>query len=723
MRNLLQAIRDDLLATPDTVCLERARLVTEAYQEHDGMPILVKRVAAFQHILANMTLDVTTNPVFAGNTSTAPRAWMLAPEYGFQGDGQIVIENERLKGFPAHAVPEDMLEYWEDRRVGGSYGVGHLAVDFGRVVREGLESVIAEAAPTGEMGPKMDRDVANYRLAAWQSCTAVVQWAGRYAEAAALAAEETDDDELRALHLRVAEACAHVPAKPARNLFEALQSIVLIHLATAIEGHGMSISIGLPDRVLEPFIEDTREDADATTDLLCAFLLKVAANSAYGSASKTQAITVGGADHTGADRCNALTLRFLDAFDRMRIGDPHLFVRHHARLDTRVKERAVEMLRSGAGMPLLISDAATARGFEDAGIAPEDAWDYCVIGCNELGIPGRMARSATSGGNVIYLEHLNRTLLDDPAAISAGNMDDLMRPYRKRVTDHLLRATERYNAHMRRVAEIAPTPFTSSLMWDCLRVGRDLTVHNYYNLPGIYERSLTNAANALAAIEDAVFTRGALTMSDIVEHMRRDFPDDSVLQQLREAPKWGADDPIADKWTQALVAMRESALRHVEARLGTPRHLVCHVVRSLHHTDGLRIAASPDGRHAWTPVADSVGAEAGTVTDGAPSTLLSVLKLDARKHYRGGYNLNLTMLRSNTTPNAMSGLIDGFFAAGGQELQIACWDADLLRDAMHHPDRHGDLVVRVAGFNARFVDLSRREQEELAGRLDEVAAF
>ena len=79
MRDLLQAIRDDLLATPDTVCLERATLVTEAYQEHDGKPILTKRVEAFKHVLANMTLDVTSNPVFAGNTSTAPRAWMLAP--------------------------------------------------------------------------------------------------------------------------------------------------------------------------------------------------------------------------------------------------------------------------------------------------------------------------------------------------------------------------------------------------------------------------------------------------------------------------------------------------------------------------------------------------------------------------------------------------------------------------------------------------------------------
>ncbi|MBT5533042.1 hypothetical protein HOK31_08275 [Candidatus Poribacteria bacterium] len=715
MQHLLQTIRDDLLATPDTVCLERARLVTEAYQEHDGIPILGKRAHAFRHVLRNMTLDLTTNPIFAGNTSTQPRAWMLVPEHGFQGDGQIVIENEALKGFPGHAIPEDLREYWEGRSFGGSAGIGHLAVDFRRVVHEGLESVIEEA---GDDRPLPDHDALTYRVTAGRCCRAVIEWAGRYAETAARAAEETDDAQLRALHLRVASACSHVPAKPARNLFEALQSIVLVHLATAIEGHGMSISIGLPDRVLEPFLEDT----DDTTDLLCAFILKIAANSTYGSASKTQAITVGGADHTGADRSNALTLRFLDAFDRTRVGDPHVFVRWHDRLDARVKERAVEMLRDGAGMPLLINDAATARGFEDSGVAPEDAWEYCVIGCNELGIPGRMARSATSGGGIVYLEHLNRMLLEDPDAVSMRDMDDLMARYAARVTDHVIRSTDAYHRRMQRAAELVPTPFTSALMWDCLRAGRDLAVHNYYNLPGIYERSLTNAANALAAIEETVFTQRSLTMADLIEQMRRDFSDDAMHRLLRDAPKWGTDDARADRWAEELVRLREVALRHVEARLGLSRHVVCHVVRSLHHVDGRRIAASPDGRHAWEPVADSVGAETGTASEGLPSMLLSVLKLGAREHYRGGYNLNLTMLRPNTTPETMMGLIDGFFGEGGQELQIACWDAGLLRDAMRQPDRHGDLVVRVAGFNARFVDLSRREQEELADRLDCVVA-
>ena len=715
MLRLLRTIRDDLLATPDTVCLERARLVTEAYREHEGRPALTKRVEAFQHVLRNMTLDLSTNPVFAGNTSTRPRAWMLAPEYGFQGDGQIVVENESLRGFPGHAIPEDVREYWRRRSFGGSYGVGHLAVDFGRVVRDGLEAVVTEVQPGEAEIAGMDGDVRDYRFAASRCCRSVIEWAERYAEAAAEAAETAEDAALRALHLRVARACRHVPARPARDLFEALQSVVLVHLATAIEGHGMSISIGLLDRILEPF---ARDGADDTTDLLGAFILKIAANSTYGSASKTQAITVGGADHTGVDRSNRLTLQILDAFDRVRVGDPHVFLRWHDRLDTRVKERAVQMLRSGAGMPLLVNDEVTARGFEDAGVASEDAWEYCVVGCNELGIPGRMARSATGGGGIVYLEHLNRTLLEDPDAVSVQDMDDLMGRYRAGVTARLLSSTEAYNRRMRRAADLVPTPFTSSLMWDCARAGRDLTAHNYYNLPGIYERGLTNAANALAAIERTVFVDGSLTMADVIEQMRSDFPDEALHRALRDAPKWGADDPRADRWALELVRLRESALRHVEARLGMPRHLVCHVVRSLHHVDGARIAASADGRRAWQPLADSVGAETGTASDGLPSMLLSVLKLDAREHYRGGYNLNLTMLRSNTTPATLLGLVDGFFSEGGQELQIACWDAGLLRDAMRHPDRHADLVVRVAGFNARFVDLSRREQDELAARLE-----
>lgn len=717
MEALIQQIRDELMSTEDTVCLQRARLVTEAYQQYENESVVLKRAKAFAYILQRMDLDIQSNPIFAGNTSSRLRAWMLVPEHGFSAAPQVLLENEGLRGILDGKIPKDIQEYWADKSFGGAAGIGHLAVDMDRVVHEGLESMIAEAKRynRGETDPA----IRDYRQAMSIALQAVIDWAQRYADAAELAARSEPNPALREAHLRVAQACRRVPARPARNLFEALQAMVLAHLAVAIEGHGMSISIGLPDRILAPFIDDTF-DPEFATNLLAAFMLKIASNSLFGRGSKTQPITIGGLNYRGQDQCNALTLCFLDACDRVRVGDPHLFLRWHERIDPQVKQRAVEMLASGVSMPLLINDTSTAQGFINAGVAEADAWEYCVIGCNELGIPGRSAESATTiGGTIQYLELLNSTLLEHPEPNSIRDMPQLLDCLEATMARRAFEMRKRGEQHRKRMAECVPTPFTSALMRNCIKRGRDLLEGMDYHLPGIYERGLTNAANALAAIQKLVFEESSLSMTELLKAMRDNFQDESVRARLLAAPKWGNDDERADRWAVKLVAMRERVLNAVDAKFEHRPHTVCHVVRSLHHFDGKRIAASPDGRFAWTPVADSIGAQTGTALAGPTAVLNSVLKLDAPRNYRGGYNLNLTFSKSNANPNALMSLIETFFGKGGQELQINCFDATTLKAARENPEQYSDLIVRVAGFSARFVDLSPVEQQELIERAEE----
>ena len=711
MNDLIADARRRLIDAADTVCLDRARLATEAWRQFESDPPVLRRAKTFAFLLEHMTLDVLSNPVFAGNTSSAPRAWMLLPEYGFGVPDQAEIEHEHLRGFlDGEAVPDDLRTFWAGKSFGGSAGVGHLAVDYSRVVTHGLEAVIAEAeSPTDDHDPGRRE----FRTAVAIGCRAVIAWAGRYADAAADAARRAACPDTRRALGRVAEACRHVPAKGARDLFEALQAMVLAHLAIHIEGHGYSVSIGLPDRLLEPYARDDGE----TVDLLSAFLLKIAANSLWGSFSKTQAITVGGLDAEGNDRCNALTRAFLDACGQVRVGDPHLFLRWHERCARDTKDAALALLATGTSMPMLIGDAQTVAGLIDAGIAPADAWDYCVVGCNELGIPGRMARSA-SGPGYSPLTLLNDVLLSDGPA--PADMDELLGRLEGRMVEHLQRLIPNGEKHWRRMAERVPTPFTSALMQGCLAHGRDLHDWMPYNFPGLYTRGLTNAVNALAAIDHAVFETSQVTWVDLIGALRGDFPDEAVRRRLLAAPKWGNDDPRADRWADRLLGMRERALRKAQEATGIDGHLVCHVVRSLHHLDGIATGATADGRKAGQPVADSVGAQAGTASNGPTATLASVLKLHAARHFRGGTNLNLTFSRATLADPATRGKVadmaEAFFAGGGQELQIGCIDARTLRDAQAHPDRHADLLVRVAGFNARFIDLSRTHQEELIRR-------
>ena len=670
----IRRIRETLVSTPDTVCLERARLATEAYERWADEPIPIRRAKTFEHILQNMTLDLDTNPFFAGNTSSRPRAWMLLPEYGFHVPDQAIVENPSFEGFlDGDVIPDELRAFWEGKSFGGGAGIGHLAVNLRRVVCEGLEGIIAEA----EAYPPTE-----YRQAMIIALQAVIDWAQRYG-------------------------CEQVPAQPARNLFEALQAIALVHLAIAIEGHGYSVSLAHLDRILLPYYDGAPE----TTELLAAFMLKITSNSIWGSHSKTQAITLGGLDSQGNDACNPLTLHFLDACDMVRMPDPHVFLRWHERIDPRVKERAIELLGSGLSMPMLVGDEQTAQGFINAGIPKEDAWNYCVIGCNELGIPGKLWDSATGpflGDPAILREALMSHRSDK------SDMSDVLAAVRATMKQHLTRGLKNALGAWDRAAKNVPTPFTSALMDGCIERGSDLHSGMQYSLPVVMERGFTNAVNGLAAIEH----NNSLTIGELIQALESDFADETVRRKLLNAPKWGNDDDRADKWAQVWMEMREEVLHEVEAELGDRHHIVQHVIRSLHHIDGSKLGATPDGRRAGTPVADSIGAVAGTALEGPTALLNSVLKLLPAEYWQGGYNLNMTISPNTVSEENLLAMVHAFFADGGQELQIGCLDAETLRDAKAHPEKYPDLLVRIAGFNALFAKLSPTEQDELIARAE-----
>lgn len=713
MNKLLRTIEDNLFGAEDTVCLDRARLVTEADAEYASDPLPVKRSRIFRRVLEGMTLDLDSNPVFAGNTSSRPRAWMLRPEFGMSVNEQVKIENADLDDHLKGKIPEEIKEYWRTRRFGYG-GVGHFSVDFEWVVERGLRDVLTRIEEAQAGADERQRVFLNgMRLA----CEGVIAWAARYAAAAEAAAGRAADPLVADCHRRAAAACRHVPAEPARNFFEGLQAILLVHLAMVLEGQGVSISIGLPDRALKRFDEEVAADPQTSTQLVRAFLIGVASNAEQGRGSKTQAITVGGADHTGADRCNAVTRVFLDAFAETPVSDPHLFLRWHPKIDDNVMSKAAAMLSCGRSMPLLVNDEQVAPALVEAGVAPDDAWDYCIIGCNELGIPGRACQSANTLG---FGHHNDVGVLDkvmrSHASATTSNKDFLTafeKETERAAQDGLAARKEQ----MARLADGAPFPFCSALCHGCVEQGDDLLrAMPYSNIYGFYVIGTANAVNALAAVDSEVFGNGNVTLAEYLAGVEKG--DQKLLDRIAAAPKWGNDDEKADRWAEMLNAARDRALRRVSDRHGLPPFVVCHVVRSLHHYYGKPLGPTPDGRLAGEPLADSIGAVVGTAKSGPTATLNSVLKLDAKRWFSGIYNLNITLPAGQASPEVIRSLAEPFFLDGGQEIQFNVLDAEKLREAKRHPERFRDLVVRIAGLNARFVELSALAQDELIRRAE-----
>ena len=711
---LLERSRQALLGASDSVCLERARLVTEAYRMHAGDPAPILRAKSLHHVLSHMTLDLDTNPILAGNTSSGPRAWMLVPEYGFEMPAQAPIESTSLAGLlEGDAIPRELRAFWRDRSAGGPAGCGHLAIDNQRLLARGLNDFIAEAETLLD-DPDSARAV--YRQASVIGCRAVIHWGRRFASAAQDAAESTNDPVQAAALRRAARACRQVPAGPARNLFEALQSIALVHLAIHIEGHGYSVSPGRLDQLLLPYYDN---DPDAV-ELLAAFMLKLAANSLWGSHSKTQAITVGGVDERGADQSNPLTLLILDACEQVCLPDPALFLRWHQKTSIDVKRKAMGMLTRGFSMPILLGDAQTASGLANAGVSTHDAWDYCVIGCNELGVPGKLIFDAIALPEAALLRDL---LLADADLESISSMDALLDRLTSRAADHLCREATAHADHVRHVIDSVPTPFTSALMSNGIKRGNDLREELTYPFLNVRSSGFANLINALSAINTAVFEDKTATLSALRAAVRTNFENAEPLRsRLLQAPKWGNDDNRADQWAASWIPRRHSACRSAERESGLRPLLMEMVVRSLHHLEGRRLGATPDGRLAGSPLADSIGPAPETACEGPTALLTSVSKLQPSRYWRGGYNLNLTLPASlwhdEFKLESLRALVDVFFRRGGQELQINVFDADVLRDAQVWPQKYPNLLVRIAGFNALFSHLSRLEQDELIRRAE-----
>ena len=698
--------REALLGATDTVCLDRAWLATESHRRHAGDPLALCRAHVLADTLAGMQLDLLCNPYYAGNTSSRPRAWVLFPEHGLCVPDQALVENPSLEHLlDGEAVPEAIREYWKDRQIPG--GVGHLVPEYPRVLERGLLGVIEDikALPTANAAAMV------YRKACGIACQAVVDWAARYAQEAARLANESEDLAAAGLLRRVASACAWVPAYPARDLFEALQAILLVHLAIHLEGHSYSVSLGRLDQLLLPYWRDRADDEE----LLAAFILKCTAISVNGSHSKTQTVTLAGTDSTGRDASNPLTLAWLRAFARVRVPDPHVFVRWHDRLNDAVKAQTLEMLSDGLSMPMMVGDDQTIAGLEAGGVARDDAVEYCIVGCNELGIPGKLIWQALL---LIDIDVLRGALLKLDA--DAATLADLERAVVEGMRDALRRQGDRWR-RQQDTRRLCVTPFTSSLMDGCAERGRDLHTETAYPLANLCERGFTNWVNGMVAVERVVWVERRFAMADLQRALVVNFGGyESLRLALETAVERDEGGDRARHWAQWWMARRNQIVAALQAEDRFPQALTCHVVRSLHHVDGARILATPDGRRAGEPLADSIGPLGGLSPEGPTRVLESVMHLDPVRNWTGGYNLNWTLspqaLREGPERAKTLAAIDTFFEHGGQELQINALDAEVLEDAQRHPERYPGLLVRIAGFNALFSQLSRVEQSELIER-------
>jgi formate C-acetyltransferase len=477
------------------------------------------------------------------------------------------------------------------------------------------------------------------------------------------------------------------------------------------------------------------DDAQALR-LIENFVLKMYDNSFWGPEHHlTQGLCVGGSTADGRDQTNRLSWLFVEGATNMALPEPLLWIRWHPKIDPAFFDYCLSRLARSTCFPMIWNDKAIPPALMELGVEREDAYNYVAVGCNELAVPGRM--HFNPGASVDYLHALE-------AAISGGRgyrgqwkwhnvapppveLDSFQR-FAAAMGAYLRRALERSYAYEMKIFQAqtqwGQTPLTSCFFDGCVEKARDMTVGKKYNILSCGGIAFANAVDCLAAIREVVYDRHQATLEEVARACAANFQGSERLRaKLLAAPKHGNDDPRLDDVIQLVQRLRDEPMKEIcrDPRDGRPFGN-CHVVRSGAVTMGRNTPATPDGRLAGTPLASSMAASVGCERSGPTAVLNSVCKLDARRSWQSGYQVNLrfnsAMVTNPSQRDKLRAMLTVYFQKGGEELQINVVDSAAMRAAQKHPEQYRDLVVRVAGFSEFFVNLTPQMQEDIIARTE-----
>jgi formate C-acetyltransferase len=587
------------------------------------------------------------------------------------------------------------------------------------------------------------------QLKAMRICAmAIVRFAERHAQKArALAAGETDPGR-RAELVRIAGVCEHVPAQAPRDFWEALQAYWFVHLGVTTELNPWdAFCPGRLDQHLYPFYRRGLDDGslahEQARELLQCFWIKFNNQPAPPKVGVTAAesstytdfaqINTGGLRADGSDGVNDVTYLILDVVEEMRLLQPSASVQVSKKNPDRFVKRAARIIRTGFGQPSVFNSDLIVQELVRMGKSVGDARDGGSSGCVEVGAFGKENYNLTGYFNMPKVLELALHNGVDPRSgqrigpetgdsATFQTFDQLFDAYQAQLR-YLVDVKVRGNNVVERLyADHMPAPFLSLLIDDCIAAGRDY--HDggaRYNTSYIQGVGLGTMADALTAIKHHVFDGNTLSMDKLLAALDADFEGHERTRQmlLNRTPRYGNDDDRAD---EVMYRVFEAFYEAVEGRPNTKggHYHINLLPTTCHVYFGSVCGATPDGRHAGTPLSEGISPVQGADRHGPTAVLRSAAKMD---HARTGG----TLLNQKFTPQLLADdaglahlvhLVRTYFRLDGHHIQFNVVDADTLRAAQRNPEQYRDLIVRVAGYSDYFCDLGQALQDEIIARTE-----
>ncbi|MCI8866199.1 MAG: glycyl radical protein [Lachnospiraceae bacterium] len=789
----MEAFREEVLNEKPYIDAQRAILATEAYKENLHQPRVMARANMLKKILEGMTVYIEDKSLLAGNQATKNRNAPVFPEYTMefilneldlfeQRDGDVFYitedtkrqlrevapfwENNNLRARGEALLPDEVSVFMETGVFGmeGKLNAGdaHLAVNYGRLLSEGLqgyEKRAREQKGALDLARPEDIDKNIFYKAVLTVIEAVHGFALRYSKLAAQLAEKEQDPKRREELTEISRICKKVPYEPATSFKEAVQSVWFIQLILQIESNGHSLSYGRFDQYMYPYyMEDlqggkiTKEEA---LELLTCLWIKTLTVNKVRSQSHTlssagspmyQNVTIGGQTVEKKDAVNGLSFLVLQSVAQTRLTQPNLTVRYHAGMDKHFFDECIEVMKLGFGMPAFNNDEVIVPSFINWGVKEEDAYNYSAIGCVETAVPGKWGYRCT-GMSYINFPRVLLCAMNNGVDLTSGRRftkgwghftdmetyGDLLKAW-----DRTVREMARYSVIVENAIDKAserdvPDILCSTLTDDC--IGRGKTIKEggaVYDFISGLQVGVANMADSLAAIKKLVYEEKKVTRQQLWDALLDDFrsPENQKIQQLLKdgAPKYGNDDDYVDR---LVVEAYDSYLdeirkypntRYQRGPIGGIRYGGTSSI-SANVGQGMGTMATPDGRNAYEPLAEGCSPAHNADKNGPTAVLKSVSKLPTEK-ITGGVLLNQKMtpqmLSTEENKQKLEMLIRAFFnRLHGYHVQYNIVSRETLLDAQKHPEKHKDLIVRVAGYSAFFNVLSKKTQDDIIGRTEQ----
>lgn len=760
--------------------LEDAKLLTESFLETQGENIVTRKAKAFLKQCREKNVTIWDDELIVGNAGSKIRGGILSADVCWSVlDRELETINTReYDKFHLRAEDKKMFEelirpYWKGRsnyeewlaRIpadvaalrdnGALYidkkavrGWGEVTAGYSWFINNGVEGLVQKInARKAQLDATVPGDYEKeiYLDSLLYVAEGMVTLAERYAiEAERLASLEKDGKRKKELE-RIAETCRRVPAKPARTFIEAMQSFYFYQICIFMEQNAAAYNPGRMDQYFYPFyksdIEEGRITPEEAQELFDCLWVKFSEQCLFQDAKSAeyasgypmfQNLCAGGVDHRGQDAVNDLSYMILQATMDTQLYQPSLSVRYNmAKNPNSFLRKIVELMSLGTGFPAFHNDEVGIRMLMNKGIPIREALDWNPGGCVETNLAGKLrgysALADINLGSVVEFTLLNGMCrksgklagaqTGDPMTFKT--FDDFMKALKDQL-HYIIKVVVKASHIIDEICLNRPVPALSISFEECIESAKDYAWGGakYNTGNGIICIGVSDLINSVAAIKHLVYETKQLTMAQLLDALSCDFENcEDILKLCSEAPKYGNDDARADDLAADLFTYIADEIESYRSKFGVMTPGILPV--SGNTPFGVEVGALPSGRRAGKPLADGVSPNGGTDLNGPSSVLKSVANIPHDRYVQGTLlNMKLApeMLASENGIQQLMAMLKSLCSLGVYHVQFNVVDQKKLIEAQKHPEEYRNLLVRVAGYTAFFVELGKDVQDDIIAR-------